>query len=144
RLPEAFVIAAARPPIQGLSMTGGVEGYLEVRGDAYTEEIHAIASRVMNAANQRPELVNARTTLDISIPRYHAEVDRDKALAAGVPVGQVFQAMQATFGSMYINDFTLAGRNWQVNLQSEGEFRNRPEDLDKVFARSDSGELVPL
>lgn len=141
---EAFVLSFAPPPIQGLSLTGGVEGYLEVRGDASTEEIHALASRVMNAANQRPELVNARTTLDTSIPRYHAEVDRDKALAAGVPVGQVFQTMQATFGSLYVNDFTLAGRNWQVNLQSEGEFRSRPEDLDKVFARSETGKLVPL
>ncbi|HSH26479.1 MAG TPA: efflux RND transporter permease subunit, partial [Wenzhouxiangella sp.] len=90
QMPEGFVIAFAPPPIQGLSLTGGVEGYLEVRGDASIDEIQAIASRIMNAANQRPELANARTTLDTSIPRYHADVDRDKALAAGVPIGQIF------------------------------------------------------
>lgn len=144
QMPEAFVIAFAPPPIQGLSLTGGVEGYLEVRGDASSDEIQAIASRIMNAANQRPELANARTTLDTSIPRYHADVDRDKALAAGVPIGQIFSTMQATFGALYVNDFMLAGRNWRVNLQSEGEFRSQPQNLDKVFVRSSSGELIPL
>ena len=143
-MPEGMVIAFAPPPIQGMSLTGGVEGYLEVRGDSTTEEIFAMANGVMQAANDRPELANARTTLDISIPRYKADVDRDKALAAGVSVGQIFQTMQATFGSLYVNDFTLAGRNWQVNLQSEGEFRSKPEDLNKVFARSETGELIPL
>ncbi|NBD94981.1 MAG: multidrug efflux RND transporter permease subunit [Gammaproteobacteria bacterium] len=144
QMPEGFVVSFAPPPIQGLSLTGGVEGYLEVRGDANTEELQAVASRVMNAANERPELVKARTTLDTSIPRYHAEVDRQKALAADVPIGQVFATMQATFGSLYVNDFMLSGRNWRVNLQSEGEYRSKPEDLDKVFVRSNSGELLPL
>ncbi|RFF29014.1 MULTISPECIES: efflux RND transporter permease subunit [unclassified Wenzhouxiangella] len=144
QMPDGFVISFAPPPIQGLSLTGGVEGYLEVRGDADTAEIQALAARLMATANERPELTNARTTLDTSFPRYRAEVDRDKALAAGVPIGQVFSTMQATFGSLYVNDFTLSGRNWQVNLQSEGEFRSTPEDLDKVFVRSNSGEMIPL
>ena len=143
-MPEGFVISFAPPPIQGLSLTGGVEGYLEVRGDASTDEIQALAARLMAAANERPELSNARTTLDTSFPRYRANVDREKALAAGVPIGQVFSTMQATFGSLYVNDFTLSGRNWQVNLQSEGEFRSTPEDLDKVFVRSETGDMIPL
>jgi multidrug efflux pump len=103
-----------------------------------------MARKMMAAANQRPELVNARTTLDTGIPRYHAEVDREKSRQMGVSINQVFEAMQSTFGSMYINDFTMAGRNWQVNMQSEREFRSRPEDLNKVFVRSQYGELLPL
>ncbi|WP_312036078.1 efflux RND transporter permease subunit [Billgrantia desiderata] len=143
-IPEAFVIAFSPPPIQGLSLTGGVEGYLQVRGDATTEEIAELAGRLAAAANARPELTNARTTLDTSIPRYRAELDREKARAMGVPVNEVFASMQSTFGALYVNDFTLAGRNWQVNLQSEGEFRSKPEDLNKVFVRSESGEMIPL
>ncbi|WP_444984909.1 efflux RND transporter permease subunit [Halomonas mongoliensis] len=143
-IPEAFVISFTPPPIMGLSLTGGVEGYLQVRGDATTEEIAELAGRLAAEANERPELTNARTTLDTSIPRYRAELDREKARAMGVPVNEVFATMQSTFGSMYVNDFTLAGRNWQVNLQSEGEFRSQPEDLNKVFVRSQSGEMIPL
>jgi multidrug efflux pump subunit AcrB len=143
-IPEALVISFTPPPIMGLSLTGGVEGYVQVRGDATTEEIAELAGRLAAAANERPELTNARTTLDTSIPRYRAELDREKARAMGVPINEVFASMQSTFGSMYVNDFTLAGRNWQVNLQSEGEFRSQPEDLNKVFVRSQSGEMIPL
>ncbi len=143
-IPEALVIAFAPPPIQGLSLTGGVEGYLQVRGETRPQEMAALASQLAEAANARPELTNARTTLDTSIPRYRATLDREKARAMGVPVNEVFASMQSTFGALYVNDFTLAGRNWQVNLQSEGEFRRRPEDLNKVFVRSESGEMIPL
>ncbi len=143
-IPEAQVISFTPPPIMGLSLTGGVEGYLQVRGDATTQEIAELAGQLAAAANERPELTNARTTLDTSIPRYRAELDREKARAMGVPVNEVFASMQSTFGAMYVNDFTLAGRNWQVNLQSEGEFRSQPEDLNKVFVRSESGEMIPL
>ncbi|WP_416140056.1 efflux RND transporter permease subunit [Halomonas sp. HK25] len=143
-LPEALVISFAPPPIMGLSLTGGVEGYLQVRGDATTEEVAELAGRLAAAANERPELANARTTLDTSIPRYRADLDREKARAMGVPINEVFASMQSTFGALYVNDFTLAGRNWQVNLQSEGEFRSKPEDLNKVFVRSQSGEMIPL
>ncbi|MBD3898202.1 multidrug efflux RND transporter permease subunit [Halomonas sp. ML-15] len=143
-IPDANVLAFTPPPIQGLSLTGGVEGYLEVRGDSTPDEIAELAQRLAAAANERPELVNARTTLDTNIPRFNAEVDREKARAMGVPINQIFETMQSTFGSLYVNDFTLAGRNWQVNLQSEAEFRGQPEDLNKVFVRSDSGEMLPL
>jgi multidrug efflux pump len=56
----------------------------------------------------------------------------------------VFTAMQATFGSYYVNDFSLYGRTFQVSLQSESEFRRKPEDLSQVYVRSSSSELVPL
>ena len=143
-IPDAGVFAFAPPPIQGLSLTGGVEGYLEVRGEATPAEVEALGHRLIAAANERPELVNARVTLDTSIPRYRAEVDREKARAAGVPINSIFATMQSTFGSLYVNDFTLMGRNWQVNLQSESEFRDDPDDLNEVFVRSDAGQMIPL
>ncbi|GAB6059562.1 efflux RND transporter permease subunit [Desulfonatronum parangueonense] len=143
-IPDANVLAFTPPPIQGLSLTGGVQGYLEIRDDSSPREIEALAANLMTAANARPELVNARSTMDTAIPRYHAHVDREKARAMGVPINQVFEVMQSTFGSLYVNDFSLAGRNWQVNMQSEGEFRSRPEDLNRVFVRSQFGEMLPL
>lgn len=141
---EAEVLAMVPPPIQGLSLTGGVEGYLQVRSDATPDEIEAFGQQLAAAANERPEIVNARVTLDTSIPRYRAEVDREKARAAGVPIDEIFSTLQSTFGSLYVNDFSYSGRNWQVNLQSEAEFRDRPEDLRRVFVRSDAGEMVPV
>jgi len=143
-MPDGFVMAFLPPPIMGLSLTGGVEGYLEMRGDPDPREIEAIGQRLAAAANQRPELANARVTLNTLVPRFRAEVDREKALAAGVPINEVFDTMQSTFGALYVNDFSYLGRNWQVNLQSEGEFRSQPDDLNKVFVRARNGELLPL
>ncbi|MDX1588722.1 MAG: multidrug efflux RND transporter permease subunit [Oleiphilaceae bacterium] len=141
---EANVLSFSPPPIRGLSLTGGVEGFLQSQGDMSVEELHELAQRFVAAANERPELTNARTSLDVSIPRYRAEVDRVKARALGVPIDEVFSAMQSTFGSLYINDFTLLGRNWQVNMQAEGEFRNQPEDLDRIFVRANNGTMLPV
>jgi multidrug efflux pump len=141
---EAKIIAFAPPPIQGLSLTGGVEGYIQARGGATQGEIQRLASQLVDAADARPELTNVRVTLDTGIARYNASVDREKARAAGVPISDVFATMQSTFGALYVNDFTLQGRNWQVNLQSEGEFRSSPDDLGKVFVRSSHGEMIPL
>ncbi|ABI56757.1 efflux RND transporter permease subunit [Alkalilimnicola ehrlichii MLHE-1] len=143
-LQEANVFAFIPPPIQGLSLTGGVEGFLQVREDMSARQVEALANRVVQRANERPELVNARSTLDTGIPRYRAELDREKAKAAGVRIDEVFNTMRATFGALYVNDFTFAGRLWQVNLQSEQDFRSHPEDLRHVFVRSESGDLVPL
>ena len=144
RIPEANVFAFVPPPIQGLSLTGGVEGYLQVRGDVRPTEVEALAQKAVAAANARPELINVRSTLDTGIPRYTARVDRDKAKALGVPINSIFDAMQSTFGALYINDFTYRGRLWRVNVQSEAEFRGRDDDLRHVFVRSAAGEMVPL
>ncbi|WP_429886404.1 efflux RND transporter permease subunit [Geoalkalibacter halelectricus] len=141
---EANVFAFIPPPIMGMSLTGGVEGYLQVRGDADPKRIEALANRLTAEANQRPELMNVRSLLDTGVPRFNAVVDREKARAAGVAINQIFETMQSTFGSLYVNDFTLFGRLWQVNLQSEGDFRSKPDDLRQVFVRSEQGEMLPL
>jgi len=143
-LPDASVIAFIPPPIQGLSLTGGVEGFLQVRGDAGPDEVAALAGRLVTAAADRPELAMVTTTLDNTIPRFRARVDLEKAKAAGVRLDDVFATMQGTFGALYVNDFIYLGRTWQVNLQAEGEFRQQPEDLGRVFVRSDTGSMLPV
>ncbi len=140
----ANVIAFQLPPIPGLSLTGGVEGYLQMTGDVEITELDARARRLVAEANQRPELMNVRSTLDASIPRFRATIDREKARSAGVPIAHVFQTMQASFGSAYVNDFVLAGRNWQVNVSAEGDFRRTAEGLNNIFVRSVHGEMLPL
>lgn len=141
---EAIVFAFTPPPIQGLSLTGGVEGYLQARGAADAGALQSMSNRLRAAVAERPEIASLQVTLDAGVPRYRADIDRDQVRALGVPINSVFEAMQSTFGSLYVNDFTLLGRNWQVNLQAEGEFRSSPDDLRRVFVRSEQGEMVPL
>jgi multidrug efflux pump len=133
---EALAFMINPPPIMGMSTTGGFEAYLQNRAGDSPEEMARIANDLVAAANQRPELAGVRTTFNTSVPQYFINLDRAKAKALGVPIDAVFQTMQSTFGSLYVNDFTLYGRTFKVSLQSESDFRAKPEDLRHVFVQA--------
>ncbi len=144
RFRDGIVIGFNPPPIQGISTTGGFEFYLQDRSGGSLESLSQAAQRVIQAANRRPELRGVSTTFSTTVPQYRIDVDRDKAKALGVPIATIFDTMQSTFGSLYVNDFTLFGRTYRVSLSSEGAFRESPEDLRHVYVRSGNGTMVPL
>jgi len=141
---DAMVLAFTPPPIMGMSNTGGFEAFVQDRVGAGPQALVQATQRLVEAAAKRPELTGVQTTFVSNVPQYQIHLNRDKAKALGVPISSIFETMQSTFGSLYVNDLTLFGRNYQVNLQSEANFRERPEDLKQVFVRSDSGSMVPI
>lgn len=141
---DAMVLAFNPPPIQGLSTTGGFDLYVQDRTGAGPAKLIEATNALVAEAAKRPELAGVRTTFTANVPQYKIDVDREKAKALGVPIEQIFTTMQATFGSLYVNDFTLMGRNYQVSLQSEARFRERPEDLKYTFVQATSGSMIPL
>jgi len=141
---DAMVLAFTPPPILGMSNTGGFEAYVQDRGGAGPQPLIDATQKLVEAASKRPELAGVRTTFVSNVPQYKIHLDREKAKALSVPIALIFETMQSTFGSLYVNDFTLFGRNYQVNLQSEANFRERPEDLKQVFVRSSSGSMIPI
>ncbi|WP_372875837.1 efflux RND transporter permease subunit [Pseudomonas sp.] len=141
---DGVVMTFNPPPITGMSTTGGFEGYIQDRSGAGTQELAAKVAAFLAAAAKRPELAGVQSTFSANVPQYYIDLDRTKARALGVSISDVFTAMQATFGSYYVNDFSLYGRTFQVSLQSESEFRRKPEDLSQVYVRAAGGELVPL
>lgn len=141
---DGFVFGFNPPPITGMSTTGGFEAYIQTRSGADSLELMAVANGFVQACNARPELAGVRTTFSAQTPQIYIDVNREKARSLQVPVNDVFTAMQCTFGSFYVNDFTLYGRNYMVNLQAESDFRRSPEDLRFVFVKSLQGNMVPL
>jgi multidrug efflux pump len=141
---DGLVMTFNPPPITGMSTTGGFEGYIQDRSGGSTAQLASKVTTFLEATAKRPELAGVRTTFSANVPQYYIDLDRTKARALGVSISDVFTAMQATFGSYYVNDFSLYGRTFQVSLQSESEFRRKPEDLSQVYVRSASAELVPL
>lgn len=141
---QAFSMPIAMPTISGMSMTGGVEGYVQDRTGGDYQELGVLMDKIIAAASARPELQSVRTTFSTKTPQYEAFLDREKAQTLGVPVNEAFAAMQATFGSLYVNDFNLFGRTFRVNLQSEGEYRETAENVKDVFVRANTGEMVSL
>lgn len=141
---DGVVMSFNPPPITGMSTTGGFEGYIQDRAGGSVEQLQEKVQAFLGAAQKRPELAGVQSTFSANVPQYYIDLDRTKARALGVSISDVFTAMQSTFGSYYVNDFTLYGRTWQVSLQSESAFRRKPEDLSQVYVRASGGDLVPL
>lgn len=144
KIKEAFILVMNPPPIMGMSTTGGFEGYVQNRAGASSHELAEVTNKLLAEAGKRPELTGLSTTFSANVPQIFVDLDRDKAKALGVPINQVFEVMQSTFGALYVNDFNKLGRTFRVQLQSEGDFRARPSDLAHVFVRANSGKMIPL
>ena len=107
-------------------------------------DIEAAAQQVAAAAAKRKELVGVTTTFSASVPQMRVDLNREQAKLLGVNVTEVFDALQSTFGALYVNDFNRDGRVFRVHLQSDAQFRSRPDDIRDVYVRGGSGELIPL
>lgn len=141
---DGTVVGFNPPPIQGISTTGGFELYLQNRSGGSLELLSQTASRFVGELAKRPELAGVRTQFSTDVPQYRIDVDRDKAKTLDVPIDSIFATMQSTFGSFYVNDFTLFGRTFRVSLSAESEFRRSPEDLRFAYVRSNDGAMIPL
>ncbi|SMH62515.1 efflux RND transporter permease subunit [Azospirillum agricola] len=141
---DAMVLSFNPPPITGMSTTGGFELYVQNRGGGNAEALMQATNALVQEAAKHPELAGVRTTFSTAVPQYRVTIDRDKVKALDVPLNVIFDTMQSSFGSLYVNDFTLFGRAYRVNLQSEPEFREKPDDLRHVFVKSNAGDMIPL
>jgi len=142
--PHANVFAFNVPPIIGLGTGGGFEYQLEdLRGGSATD-LAAVARGLVLAANQDPKLSAVFTSYAANTPQLYLELDRNKVQTLGVSVADVFNALQATLGGFYTNDFNLFGRTWQVNVQGESADRDEVPDVYRIHVRNRDGQMVPL
>ncbi|HSN32056.1 MAG TPA: efflux RND transporter permease subunit, partial [Ideonella sp.] len=144
-LTDGIAFAFNPPAIQGLAAAGGFEVYVEGRLDPDPQRLAQVTSEFMNALRARPELTGIQSFYRPTVPQLRVEVDREKAIALGVPVNDVFAALQAQMGSFYINDFNKSGRTYRVTMQADARFRSQPEDLGSLFVRSGTTQaMIPL
>ena len=141
---EGFSVAVVPPPIMGMSVTGGFDMYIQDRKGGTIEDLGNVVNQVIEKAKTRPELMGVRTSLAANIPQYKIDVDTEKAKAKDVNLSDIYSTISATFGSHYVNDFSLYGRTYKVNLQAKDEFRNNINDFQYVYVRSKKGELLPI
>ena len=132
------------PPIIGLSTTGGFEYQLEALEGQDSVQIGQVGNGLLAAANADPRLNRVFTTFTSTNPSLFLDIDRQKAQALGLSMTDVFAALQATLGGVYINDFNLFGRVWQVNIEGEAYDRSSVDDIWKIYIRNKTGQVVPL
>jgi HAE1 family hydrophobic/amphiphilic exporter-1/multidrug efflux pump len=142
--PDGIAIAFNPPAIRGLGTAGGFEVYVQARGGSDPLRLSGVVSNLIDALNQEPRLTGINTFFRPTVPQFFIEVDEAKAISQGVSIADLYATLQSTMGSLYINDFNKSGRTYRVQLQAEPQYRMKPEDLGRVYVRSESGAMVPM
>jgi multidrug efflux pump len=143
-LPGGVAFAINPPPIPGLGTQGGFEYWLQSRGQGDVAQLESVTRQLMVEAGERAELTRLNSTINAASRQLRADVDRVKAEVLGVPVPDIYSTLQTLFGSLYVSQYNKFGRVWQVILQAEPQYREKPEDIGKLFVRQKDGEMVPL
>ena len=141
---DGFSLAVLPPPIMGMSIAGGFEMYIQDRTGGSIQDLEKIVNQILAKAKERPELMAVRSSLAANIPQYKIDVNIPKAKAKGVNVSDIYNTLNATFGNYYVNDFSLYGRTYKVNLQAQGEYRKSIDDLKFIFVKGNNEELSPI
>jgi HAE1 family hydrophobic/amphiphilic exporter-1 len=144
RIPEARVFALAPPAIPGISSAGGFSIFLQDKSGGTLELLAGNVKRFVEEARKRPELQNVMPNFSPSVPQVTLDVDKEKAMKQGVPIGDVYASLQAFLGGSYVNDFTRFGRQWKVYVQADSQYRRTPDDLGQFYVRNARNEMAPL
>ncbi|MGH9744899.1 MAG: efflux RND transporter permease subunit [Candidatus Acidiferrales bacterium] len=144
KLPEGIVFSFSPPAIPGVGTSGGFTFVLEDRSGNDVQFLAKNLNTFLTALRKRPEIASASTTFLPSVPQQYIDVDRDKVLKLGVPLTDVYRTIQAFMGGFFINYFNRFGRQWQVYIEAESQYRARMENVGQFYVRNDKGENVPL
>ena len=140
----AFILVFNPPPISGLGNTGGLNMKLQDRGGRDIAQLARATESFLAASRQDPTFAQMVSTFVPNEPQLRLDVDRERARSMGVPISDVYQAMQTYLGGVYINDFNLFGRTFRVVAQAEQQFRRNPTDIGRYYVRSGTGDMIPL
>src|SRR5690606_29371761 len=141
---EGFAITFMPPPVFGLGAGSGYSLYLQDRRGAGYGELQTATNELALALSETPGMFFPLSSYKAKVPQLDADVDRMQAKAQGVQLNDLFGSLQLYFGSQYLNDVTLFGRTYRVMAQADAQFRDNPRDIDHLYTRNASDDMVPL
>jgi len=144
KIPDGIAFSFAPPAIPGVGTSGGVTYILEDRSGGDLQFLTDNVNKFMAAARKRKELVGVTNTYLPDVPQEYVNVDRAKALRQGINVADVYQTLGAFMGGYLVNYFNRFGRQWQVYVEAEGNYRERPQDIGQYYVANNRGQMVPL
>jgi len=144
QIPEGIAFDFSPPAIPGVGTSGGFTFVLEDRAGKDVQFLADNLNTFMAAARKRPEIAGVSTTFLGSVPQQFINVDRDKVIKQAVPISDVYRTIQAFMGGLFINYFNRFGRQWQVYIEAEGDYRTKAENVGQFYVRNQNGGMVPL
>ena len=143
-IPGGIVVGFPPPSIPGLGRFGGFEFQVLDRTGGDINNLAAATQAVAMAGNQSPKLRSLFSSFTANDPQLQVTIDRQRALALGMPLNEITSAMQIFLGSQYVNDFEFNNRAYRVYVQADQRFRSSPQALKQLYARTRGGDMVPL
>jgi hydrophobic/amphiphilic exporter-1 (mainly G- bacteria), HAE1 family len=144
KVPDGIAFSFAPPAIPGVGTSGGVTYILEDRSGSELQFLTDNVNKFTQAARKRKELVGVTNTYLPDVPQDFVDVDRAKVMRQGVDVGDVYETLQAFMGGYLVNYFNRFGREWQVYVEAEGNYRTRAQDIGQFYVANNRGQMVPL
>jgi gold/copper resistance efflux pump len=141
---EAFAAMFSPPPVPGLGTMGGFRLQVQDRAGLGYAALNDATQKLVAAANADGRVVGVFSNYQVNVPQLFVDVDREKAKLQGVPLTSVNEALQVYLGSLYVNDFNLLGKTYQVNVQADAPFRMDASAIHRLYTRNAAGEMVPL
>jgi len=147
KIPEALLLAFNAPSLRGVGTVGGFSAQLQDPSGGDFKKFAMVAQQFIERAKKEPAIAQVGTNFRVSAPRLYAHVNRERAKALGVPISEIFDTLQAYFGTFYINDFLKFGRIYHVQTEADAEFRSTPQDISKIYVRAQNAQgtnMIPL
>ncbi len=132
------------PAIQGLGSTGGFEFYLQNRADGDPIQLASELNAFIDALRADSRFASINTFYRADVPQLYVEIDEPKAISMGLSLANIYETLQSTIGSQYVNDFNLSGKTYRVQVQADQEHRNEPKDILSLYVRNNKGDLISL
>ncbi|HEY0007088.1 MAG TPA: efflux RND transporter permease subunit, partial [Tepidisphaeraceae bacterium] len=144
QIQEAMAFTFQFPPIPGLGTSAGFDMRLLADANVSRERMQNLTGAIMGQAAQDPRLTKVFSSFRAGVPQFYVDIDREKVKKLGIPLQRVFDTLQASMGSAYVNDFNIYGRTFQVNVQADHQFRASASDVLKLEVKGLSGETIPM
>jgi len=145
KLPDGFALSFPPPAIPGVGTSGGFTFVLEDRGGRDVAFLAQNLQKFIGAASKRPEIAPGLVSTFLpGVPQKFLNVDREKVLKQGVALNDVYRTVQAYMGGLFVNYFNRFGRQWQVYVEAEGDYRSNLDHIDQFYVRNNRGGMVPL
>ena len=143
-LPEVLAFAFLPPAIPGIGQAGGVDVFIQDKAGNTVDYLWQNTQKFLEGAGKRPELGRLALTFAPAVPQLFAGVDEDKVFKLGVPIQDVYGALQTLLGGYYVNQFNRFGRVWRVFVEAEPRYRTDARDVGQFYVRNRGGAMVPL
>jgi HAE1 family hydrophobic/amphiphilic exporter-1 len=145
KIPDASCLVLIPPPIQGIGNASGFTMQVELRDGSFDfSKLERLTRTIIADGNSQSALQHLGSSFRSSVPQVELVVDRVKAETLNVSVGDIFNVLSGYVGSSFVNQFNKFGRTYQVYVQADSKYRLRPNDIEKLYVRSQNGNMVPL